>query len=324
MDNQKIFITGATGFIGKTICKVLTENGYVVTVLTLPEDRTNIPYRKVTGDITDLSSFSASVKGHDAIIHLAGSVGYGQNMKNCERVNILGTQNIAKSAIESGIRRFIHFSTVAVYGRVSDVKITEDSPYKKIGDPYGDTKIEAEKLLLEYKKNHLDLTILRPTVIYGPDDDKFFPKLLENLKTGKAKVIGDGKNKADLIHVNDIAKAVLTVLQNPKSIGKIYNLSHPEQIDWNHLMELVAKYGGLKWNPAHMPYPIAYSVAFLLECISKISRKQPLLTRYAVRVIGKKYHYNADSIANDLNFAPDVSLESGIKEWFSINQQKGK
>ena len=113
-----IFITGAAGFLGKAITNRLLADNCAVTALLLPGDKA-LPATGceiVRGDITNPESLKGKIRGHDVVIHLAGVVGYGQTWKTCIAINREGTRNFAAEAIQSGARRFIHMSSVSVYG----------------------------------------------------------------------------------------------------------------------------------------------------------------------------------------------------------------
>ncbi|MBW2245180.1 MAG: NAD(P)-dependent oxidoreductase, partial [Deltaproteobacteria bacterium] len=156
--------------------------------------------RLIRGDVTEHESLAGLLAGHDAVVHLAALVGYGQRMDECLRVNRDGTRNIAAAALEAGARRFVQLSSVSVYGRAAGIPIDEEAPLQKTGDPYGDTKIDAERILGEHsRRGELDLTTLRPTVITGPGDDKFLGKVAENLRSGRARIIGRGDHAVDAL-----------------------------------------------------------------------------------------------------------------------------
>ena len=315
---MKVFVTGATGFVGKSIVRRLLADGYEVTALLLPAEPSlfdNEGVKIVRGDITEPLSLKGKMTGSDAIIHLAGAVGYGQSMDTCVRINRYGTYNVAREAIDSGARRFIHFSSVSVYGRVPGVPITEDQPLRKIGDPYGDTKVDAENILKEFAaKRWLDLTIVRPTVIYGPGDDKFLPKLIENLRSGRARIIGSGENTVDLIHVDDVADFISLLLKDKRSIGQVYNLTNPDNPSWKEFLSIVASEVGVSAPERHIPYGLALVLAGLMEFVASLTGKDARLTRYAIRVIGRQYHYVTDKASRELGFRPRIDLAEGIRE----------
>jgi len=311
---MKIYMTGATGFIGKKIVRKLRDEEHDVIALLLPDEAHDFPdVTIVRGDITRPESLEGTMCECDTVVHLAGAVGYGLKMRESKKINKEGTYNVAREAVRSGIRRFIHFSSVSVYGRVPDVAITEEFPLTKIGDPYGDTKIDAEHVLNGFVRDgFLDLTIIRPTVIYGPGDDKFLPKLIENIRSGRARIIGKGDNSVDLIHVSDVADCVSFLLREERTIGKIYNVTNRNNPTWKELLELIATEMGLPVPDKHIPYTLAFLVAGVMECVSFFSKKAPRLTRYAVRVVGRQYHYLTNRLQED-GFTPVMDLREGIR-----------
>ncbi len=313
---MNIYLTGATGFLGKAIAARLLQEDHRVTALLLPgDDAALVPgCAVVRGDVTDGQSLAGTLTGHDAVVHLAGAVGYGQTWTTCIRLNRDGTDRVAGEAVRSGLRRFVHLSSVSVYGRVSDVPIHEDFPLKKIGDPYGDTKIDAETLLQErVRRGELDLTLIRPTMIYGPGDTLFLPKVLENLSGGAARIIGSGDNTVNLIHVRDVADFVCRVLTAGQSVGRVYNLTHPDNPTWNTLFAGIASELGTVPPKKHISYRTALVVAGILEQVSRVTGKPPRLTRYAVRNVGRQYIYLTDRMREELGFSPSMDTLEGVR-----------
>jgi nucleoside-diphosphate-sugar epimerase len=318
------FVTGASGFIGQAIVRKLLQGGHSVVALLLPQEPESLAAGTtvVRGDVTRPVTLSGTMKGSDAVIHLAGAVGF-QTWKNCLATNRDGTANVVHEAVSSGIRRFIHMSSVSVYGRTPDVLIREDFPLKKIGDPYGDTKIDAENILREVERQGtLDLTVIRPTVVYGPGDNKFVPVLLRNLLSGKFRVIGDGEQTVDLIHVDDLAAFVLRVLEGPRTIGRTYNMTNLGNPSWNEMVKQLSAELDVPAPRRHISYRTAYRLAGVLEAISAVTGKPPRLNRYSVRVVGRPYHYLIDAARQDLGFTPSIDLMNGLKE--CVRAQAGK
>ena len=310
---MNIFITGATGFIGKALVNRLLEDNHKVTSLLLPGDQT-LPSEGsaiLRGDITDPESLAGKIRGHDVVVHLAGAVGYSQKWKTCIALNRQGTHNVVSETIRTGVRRFVHMSSVSVYGRVPEVPIDEDFPLKKIGDPYGDTKIAAEQILrLHESRREIDLTVIRPTVIYGPGDTLFLPRLIENLKGEYPRIIGNGRNTVDLIHVTDVAEFVSLVIRTPGSVGKTYNLTHPGNPTWKALLTAVASVLGVRAPEKRLPYRLAMVVAIWLELVTLVTGKPPRLTRYAVRNVGRQYRYLTDRMQHEFGFTPAIDTLS--------------
>jgi nucleoside-diphosphate-sugar epimerase len=321
---MNIFITGASGFIGQAIVKESLQGGHSVRALLLPQEPESLAAGTtvIRGDVTRPETLARTIEGSDAVIHLAGAVGF-QTWKSCLAINRDGTSNVAREAVSSNVRRFVHMSSVSVYGRTPSVPIREDFPLKKIGDPYGDTKIDAEMILRGLEGDgKLDLTIIRPTVVYGPTDNKFVPTLLRNLRSGKFRVIGDGEQTVDLIHVDDLAAFVLRVLEEPLTIGRTYNMTNQGNPSWNDMVTMLCAELAIPAPRRHVSYRTAYRLAGLLETLSAVTGRPARLNRYSVRVVGRPYHYLIDAARKDLGFTPSIDLMTGLKECLKSEERK--
>ncbi len=312
---MRVFVTGPTGFVGRELIQQLDAAGHDIVGLLLPAESSEslVHGHIVRGDITDPDSLRGLLDGCDAVVHLASAVGYGQRWETCRAVNVHGTEHVVAEAIRAGIRRFVHMSSVSVYGRKTGVALDETAPMLPIGDPYGDTKIEAERIVRRRAAaGELDLTVVRPTVIYGPGDQLFMPKLVENLRSGRARIIGSGQNTVDLVHVADVAAFLVNALQDPRAVGRTCNLNNPDNPTWQELLETVAVALDVQPPRQRLPYPVALGVAGAMELAAKLTGMPPRLTRYSVRVIGRQYRYPVGA-AQELGFAPTVSVEDGVR-----------
>ncbi|RJQ77559.1 MAG: NAD-dependent epimerase/dehydratase family protein [Desulfobacteraceae bacterium] len=322
---MKILLTGATGFVGKTLTRHLLAAGHQVTALLLYQDDPSAAAgaRIVFGDITRPETLTGRMDGHDALIHLAGAVGYGQSLDTCRRLNRDGTRHVAAAALRAGVGRFIHMSSVSVYGRVSGQPITERFLLKKIGDPYGDTKIDAEHALAEIAGGGaMAPTIVRPTMIYGPGDRLFLPKVVENLAGGKARIIGKGTHAVNAIHVEDVARFIAMLLERPRTAGEVYNLTHPDNPSWIAFLAMLSRSAEVQPPRGHIPYPVAFAAAALMEWRACRTGQTPRLTRYAVRNVGRPYDYVTRKMQQELGFYPEVSLFEGIEKIFGSKRRK--
>ncbi len=312
---MNVFVTGAGGFVGRTLLAKLIAAGHSATALLLEGESAeglDPAARLVRGDITQPASLRGVMDDHDAVVHLAGAVGYGQQWSRCVEVNVEGTRNIAEEAVRAGARRFVHMSSVSVYGRLPEVALTEDAPLLKTDDPYGDTKIDAEEVVRQVGGGGtLQWTILRPTVIYGAGDDKFLPKLVQNLRSGSARIIGSGAATVDLVHVDDVVAFIEALLSDARSHGEALNLADPDTCSWQELLGVVADELRVPRPSKRLPYHAALLVAGAMELVARLTGRPPRLTRYAVRVVGRQYRYVATR-AQELGFSCSVPPDRGI------------
>lgn len=320
---MNVFITGASGFLGTNLSKQLLAQGHEVTAMILPSESSDVfnfidnknSFKIVRSDITERASLEDVFNGHDAIIHLAATVGYGVSWELCQKINVDGTANVVTEAVRQRVPRIIHMSSVSVYGRYNEDVITEDTPFKKINDPYGDTKIDSEIIMRQIcQDNSIDLTILRPTVIYGKGEKKFFPKLMDNLLSGKAKFIGDGKNRVDLIHISDVVNFIISILSDTRSYGQAYNLANDKSLNWEEMLNYLSDLAKIPRPQSRIAYPLAFAVAWGMEIMGKFSKKEPRLNRYSVRVVGKHYDYSHQKSIDQLGFIPQVDLRTGLAD----------
>jgi nucleoside-diphosphate-sugar epimerase len=140
-------------------------------------------------------------------------------------------------ALAQKVRRFVHLSTTEVYGNVSG-KIDETFPFRYMGNPYGDAKIEAEKLCWDYYKKGLPLTVVRPSIVYGPfsrDWTVGFAQRLLSRNWGIFKGYGEGI--CNLVYVADLVSGILLAARHERAVGEAFNLVGPESITWNQYFQ---------------------------------------------------------------------------------------
>ena len=176
---MKIFITGATGFIGKTLVKKLAGSGHAVRCLVRPTSRVDalrqVGFHLVTGNVNDAESLRLGMAGCDWVIHLANLYTmWHPEPAQFRRVNVEGTYNVMQAALQAGVSKVVYLSTAAVYGRPADLPFREDSlPGPKTFSEYARTKALGNQLAWQFSQQHgLPLVVLYPGIVLGAGDDK--------------------------------------------------------------------------------------------------------------------------------------------------------
>lgn len=216
LSGQHVLVTGGCGFIGGTVVRALRHAGARVRVV----DRTRFPATDVTsvvGDLTEPATREAAVTdGLTGIVHLAAVTSVLESVKapaEVYRANVDVTAGLLELARTRGVERFVMSSTNAVVGDVGHEAIREDVPLRPL-TPYGATKAACEMLMAGYAGSYGMLTCaLRLTNVYGPGmahKDSFVPRLMRAARSGGAvQVYGDGSQRRDLVHVDDVVQGLL-------------------------------------------------------------------------------------------------------------------
>lgn len=173
-----------------------------------------------------------------------------------------------------------------------------------------------------HQMGRIAVTVIRPTLMYGPRDSTMFDRIVAALRKRRMKWIGDGQNKLSLVHVSDVAKAIVLAATSPKATGKAYNIAADEISPTQR--EFVVRICDLMDLPlptSTVPYAVAYATGFASEGIAHLSRYRvcPPLTRLTVLLFGGSRRFSSDSIRTELGWQPAMPFEKGIlqtAEWY--------
>jgi NADH dehydrogenase len=222
---MKIFISGATGFVGGHLVDALREKGHELHVLVHKRSpQTSSDIRQIEGDVTRLESFEHAAAGCDAVINLVGIIReFPARGITFERLHVQATANMLAAAQKSGVRRYLQMSALG----------TRENAVSG----YHISKFRAEELV---RSSGLDATILRPSLIYGPKD-AFITMLASQLQLSPVMpVIGSGNYRLQPIHVTDVARCFAMALEIPGTIGQKYELCGNERLTYLELLDTIA------------------------------------------------------------------------------------
>jgi len=230
---DSVVVTGGTGFLGLHTCQHFADRGWDVTALDLKpfndeDDTEGIEY--VEGDIRDEETVSAAIESVDAdvIVHTAAALPLWDDDKIWD-VTVEGTRSVLWAANEHDVERVVYISSTAVYGTHETHPITEESPVDGVG-PYGDAKIEAERICKDFRRMGLCVPIIRPKTFIGPQRLGVFQVLFDWVEDGaNVPLVGWGTNQYQLLHVDDLVRAVelMFELEN-EEINDTFNVGATE------------------------------------------------------------------------------------------------
>ena len=323
---SKIFITGVNGFIGSHLAEKFINAGHEVSGLVRKtSDLKFIKDFKIElfyGDITDRDSLSKSLPGMDVVVHNAAFASDWGSFEEFYKINVTGTQNVAEISSENNVKRFVHISTVAIHGFKNPDKMDETAPAVKSIFPYCETKRIADEWLFEFAKTtKMEVTSIKPGNVFGTRDHTFIEKYLEALESGKGGFVDGGRHVTCPAYVENLADAVVLASFNTKAIGEAFNITDGIDINWRDFTNMFADELGVKRPKMSIPFPIGYTVAFLMEMFYILFRikNAPLLTRYRISNGGSDYHFSIEKARKLLGYEPKIKLEEAVRrsvEWY--------
>jgi len=319
----RALVTGATGFIGGRLAERLaSEEGVRVRAMVrrahkadrLRQHRLEI----VEADLLDLNSLQKAVEGCDLIFHCAAVVRESGNRNEFFQINVRGTENILKASRGASVKKFIHFSSVAVYGLNPPDGTDESTSFQPCGNPYCDTKIEAERAVwASYRDERLPVVILRPANVYGPYSNPWTIRPVELINSGQMMLINGGTGLCNYVYIDNLIDATILASKRDASVGQAYLISDGAVVTWK---EFFGHYTTMAGRPRIRSVPewLANLIAMGAEASSKITRRPPRITREAIRFLTRQARFSIEKAKRDLSYHPRYSLEEGMKvtgEW---------
>lgn len=264
---KRVLITGGAGFLGVHLARQLIKNNYEVTLFDIaPLDAKDLigKVRYVKGDVRNKELVESAIKNQDYIVHAAAALPILRGKKIIFDVNINGTKNVLDSALRNKIKRLVFISTTAVYGIPRHLPETETNPLDPIGY-YGESKVLAEKLCLEYFKKGLSVNILRPKSFLGPERLGVFELWFEAIFKDKGVfILGNGNNRYQLLAVSDVVDAIIKATES-KVDGEIFNIGAKEFQTWNEDLGSVINYAKSKSKIVKLPSLPSQIILGILE-----------------------------------------------------------
>jgi farnesol dehydrogenase len=326
-----ILVTGGTGFIGVHLVKKLNQLGHKLKILirensdiTPFKDFKNITY--VKGDVTDIDSLYSSVDGIDLIYHLAAYTRmWARDETIFKEVNITGTENIIKVALEKDLR-LIYLSSFIALGAtpaepVDETFESEDGLYLD----YAKTKSEARQIIKEYIEKGLNVTLFYPGIVYGPGDFNIFGQIIYDITRKKfLGCPGKGENVGNFVYVEDVVNGLASVIDRDdlKGEGFILGGENTKFVDW---LNLIAEIAGNK-KPRHFPMSMGLIYAKLCEVKTKLTKKMPYINCPTVKMIDCNWAYSSKKAIEQIGYHI-TPLREGLEqtiEWYKDYIEKEK
>jgi nucleoside-diphosphate-sugar epimerase len=328
----RVLVTGATGFVGGHLAERLRSGGYEVTTVARHSSDTTLleswGVRIVRGDLGDASTLVTALEDVDIVVNCAAKVGDWGPVEEYRKVNVESLAVLLELVRTRNLKRFIHLSSLGVYAaRDHDQTDESEPPPEHHMDGYTQTKVESEKLALGYHQAHgVPVVVLRPGFIYGPRDRTVLPRLIDSLRRGIVRYLGDKTKVMNTIYVGNLVDAILLAMEKNQAVGQVYNLTDDEVVTKQRFMETICRHAELPPPTKTVPLGLAKVLAAGMEGWAKLTGKQqaPRLTRARVKFLGLNLSFSVTKAKRELGYQPRVQFDAGMAETMAWWKAQGK
>lgn len=318
-------VTGGTGFLGRRLVERLLAEGRNVTVLgrTPAPDLEQRGVRFIRAALDDASTVSAACAGIETVFHVAAKVGVWGRYEDFYRTNVLGTRALLAGCQQHGVQRFVYTSTPSVVYNGSDFRGADESLPLTTQCPshYPLTKAIAEHEVLAANTNThegLQTVALRPHLIWGVGDPHLVPRVLARAKAGRLRIVGEGTNRVDMVHVENTVDAHLCAEKalSGSAAGRAYFITNDEPVAlWDWINGLLTALGE-KPVTKKISLRAALRIGAVCETVWRVLslKGEPPMTRFIAKELATDHWFDISAAKRDLGYAPRISMTQGTSE----------
>lgn len=315
---MRIFVTGASGFVGGAATEKLAASGHDVRAMSRSEKSdakiVALGGKPVRCDLEDVTA--ANIGDAEAVIHCAAFVEQWGPPDAWKRFNVDGTARMLKAAREAGVKRFIHIGTEAALfhgqhlrGVDETYPLAPNSPY-----PYSSTKAQAEMLVREANAPEFQTIVLRPRFIWGPGDTTLLPTIEAMARAGKFMWVDGGRTMTSTTHIDNLVHAIALALTRGRG-GEAYFILDDGVRSMREMISGMAASRGVSLPDKSVPGWVADALGAACEGAWRTFslKGEPPLTRFSAMIMSRDAVLADDKARGELGYAPVVGVEDGMR-----------
>ncbi len=323
LEQQRVLVTGATGFIGgHLVRRLLAEKGARVRALVRSagkaERLARIGVELVAGDLADAAALKRAARGCAGVVHAAGQVSSVPEKETFTRSNVAGTENLLRAVAAVGVERFVHLSSVAVFGLPLSGRIDDHSPRRPCGDSYCDTKLAGEEAVLRYiAQCGVPAVVLRPSGVYGPGSAHWSVIPLKRIKKGKMFVVNGGRGRLNYVYIDNLIDAIFLALEDGRAVGEAF-IVNDGTTTWQEFFSAYARMAGKDGIPS-VPLWAAKLWVYYRNLLAALRGETTRVPPNALAFLVGSPVYSQAHIEQTLGHRSRVGLEEGMRRteaWF--------
>jgi nucleoside-diphosphate-sugar epimerase len=321
---MKVLVTGANGFLGRSIVRALLRNGDQVRAMVRPGGGFDVEgVEVVEADLTDAASIRRAVDGVEGVIHAAARVLTTGKWEEFAEANVRGTRRVIRAAVEAGCSVIVHISSLSVYAVPADgVTITDVSAYESETDSrggYSRSKLAADRVALYEAAHGAPVIVLRPGLLYGPG--KRPPLARQSFQAGPFKLLLARRGyPLPLSYVDNVADAAVLALRCKAAIGQAFTIvdDNVRQADYASMYRSLAHEA---WRPVYLPVKLVALAAKVAERGLGLARRRSPVTYHQVKRATDGAIFDSTRAHEILGWQPKVGVREGLEAAFRGRQE---
>ena len=315
MKREFVAVTGARGFVGRLLVARLSDSGYMVRAFVRSSSKNLLLDKDLlknvdiydAGDLAEQNDVRQALADVHTVVHTAARVhvmGGGNEVEQYKKINVDGTLSLASQAVDAGVKRFIYISSVKVNGEFSEIdKPLVEEDVQDVFDPYAVSKLQAENELKRLaEKNNIELTIIRPVLVYGPGVKANFYAIMKIISKGLPLPFGAIKNKRSLVYVNNLTHFIQVCIESSKAANQTFLVSDGVDVSTPELVKKISRFMGRR--VLLLPLP-----SWVIKVLCLLVGKKALSDRLC-----QSLHVDIGKAKTLLDWEPPVKLDDAIED----------